>query len=119
MVGVIAEPEAAGADGVAIQGNLRCGLEAQVESCDGDGHRVVESTGRVGQVEVGERVFVRETQQAGVVLRVGGAFQLDFESVLVDGRREHSLQLERLDRAGLNQLQKFFWVCGQLIEGGE
>ena len=57
MVGVIAEPETAGADGVAVQGNLRCGLEAQVESRDCYGHRVVESTGGVGQVEVGDRVF--------------------------------------------------------------
>ncbi len=119
MVDVIAEPETAGEDGVAVQGNLRCGLQAQVESRDCDGHRVVKSRGGVGQVEVGERVFERETQQAGVVLRFGGAFQLDYESVLVDGIRERTLQLVRLDRAGPNQLHKGFGVCGQLIEGSQ
>lgn len=71
VVGIVAEPEAADADSVAIQANLRSRLEAQVEPCNCDGHGVVESASGVGQVEIGERVFVRKTQHASVVLRVG------------------------------------------------
>ena len=78
VVRVVMEPGAADTAGVGVQGDLRSGVQPEITAGGCYSGGVVESAGRIRQVQGGERIFEEQTEQTGAFGLVGSAGQETF-----------------------------------------